>query len=68
MTYSELNQEQKQELYSFWLMDLVNDNKITWETMCSRLYDDFSEHEKALSFYHSGIDFVNDDFFCSAEL
>lgn len=46
MTIHELSTDQKTELYQFWLMDLVNKNKITWGTMCNKLYDEIEKHEK----------------------
>lgn len=67
MTVQELSTDQKIELYQFWLMDLVNENKITWETMCNRLYDEIEKHEKFLNRVFDGYEFVNDDFFCSVE-
>ena len=67
MTVKELNRDQKTELYQFWLTALVNENKITWETMCNRLYDEIEKHEKILNYVFDGCIFSNDDFFCSAE-
>ena len=67
MTIHELSTDQKMELYQFWLMDLVNENKITWGTMCNRLYDEIEKHEKFLNRVFDGYEFVNDDFFCSVE-
>ena len=67
MSIQELNQDQLIELYNFWLMDLVNENKITWKTMAARLYDDIEKHKKTLYFYFDGYIFNNDDFFASAE-
>lgn len=66
MTVHELSTDQKKELYQFWLMDLVNENKITWGTMAARLYDDIEKHKKTLYCYFNGYIFNNDDFFASA--
>ena len=67
MTVKELNRDQKTELYQFWLMDLVNENRITWKTMCNRLYDEIEKHEKILNRVFESYEFSNDDFFCSVE-
>ena len=67
MTVHELSMDQKTELYQFWLMDLVNKNRITWQTMCNRLYDEIEKHEKTLSHVFDSYEFSNDDFFCSVE-
>ena len=67
MTVKELNRDQKTELYQFWLTALVNENKITWETMCNRLYDEIEKHEKILNYVFDSCNFSHDDFFCSVE-
>lgn len=76
MSVTELNRDQLTELKGHYLTELVNEG--TFAEVIGRDYDepsygDFADIDEIVSddfiFEHyEGIDFVNDDFWCSAEI